>query len=100
MIEKSILINDKFKFDFDHMLFSLAIVRISTSRFISFLTGSSPERRIIDTGVSNLKGGFIFRKNDTFEFQKILQIKIMLKLTLSINQFQTSRPLQAQSLPW
>ena len=62
MIEKSILINDKFKFDFDHMLFSLAIVRISTSRFISFLARLSPERRIIDTGVSNLKGGHLQKK--------------------------------------
>ena len=73
MIEKSILINDKFKFDFDHMLFSLAIVRISTYRFISFLARLSPERRIIDTGVSNLKGGHLQKKMILLNFKKFFK---------------------------
>ena len=100
MIEKSILITDKFKFDFNHMLCSLAFIKISTSksRFISFLVRSSPENHLEFHKTFTSKLGTVKKtpkysndqNNDTFEIQKILQIKKMLKLTLSINQFQTS----------
>ena len=100
MIEKSILITDKFKFDFNHMLCSLAFIKISTSksRFISFLVRSSPEKspgipqniyQYAQNCRKNPKYSHV-QNNDTFEIQKILQIKKTLKLTLSINQFQTS----------
>ena len=78
MIEKSMLINDKFKFDFDHMLCSLAFVKISTlkSRFISFLARSSMPSLLVKTPRKTTSSG-LFKNSKNSSNKKDAKVDVI-----------------------